>query len=339
MLDWLRLFRASGLVTIFANLVAASVVMTYQQGGNLDLKVIGSLLIQGTGGAGFWVLGTSICLFMCGMLWNDLADVERDRVLKPRRPLPSGRIGLGPAYVVGTAAVVLALSFASLAGGGLGFQAAGLVLSLALFYDFAAKHVPWLGSMVMGSVRATHAVFALFLIGPDHFLRATSSVLALLGCDTGGEPVGTALLYPGLLGCYVFGVTLVSELESRSGRRWELAIGAACIVVPVLVAMGRVATADWIGHWQQHGGYVQLVAALFLGLAIFTLWCWRVGMPLLAAVRIGRRGLVGPAVGAALGGMILFDALIATSAHPIGGLLILLTYPIFLGFSRAIRMD
>jgi len=339
MLDWLRLGRVSGLFTILANLTAVAVVATYQQGGNLDLKVLLSLLIQGRGAAAVWIVAASVCLFLCGMLWNDLADVERDRELHPRRPLPSGRIGLAQAYVVGSALVVAALLFAALGGGGLAFQAAGLVLSLALLYDFAAKHAPWIGPAVMASVRTSHALFALFLLGGDHFLRATAGLLDGVGVETGVAFAAGPAVYALLLGCYVFGVTLVSELESRPGRRWELTFGALCVAVPVLMAMYLVATAGWIGHWQQQGGYVQMVSSLFLGLGIAALWVWRAGRPLLAAVRIGRRGLVGPAVGATLGGMILFDALIATAAHPVGGLVILCLYPCFLLVSRAIRMD
>jgi len=339
MLEWLRLGRVSGLFTILANLAAAAAIATYATGGNYDLKVIFGLLIQGRGASFLWVIAASACIFLCGMLWNDLADLERDRTLHPRRPLVSGTIGLAAAYGVGSALVAGVLVCSMLAGGGLAFLAAGLVLSLALLYDFAAKHVPWIGSLVMGSVRATHALFALFLLGGDHFLRATAGLLGWCGFATEVQLSLGAAIYPLLLGCYVFGVTLVSELESRSGRRWELSFAALCIVVPVLIAMGMVATASWIGHWQQQGSYLQLVSALFLGLAIAALWWWRAGRPLFAAVRIGRRGLVGPAVGATLGGMILFDALIATSAHPVAGLAIVMLYPLFVWIGRAIRMD
>ncbi len=339
MLDWLRLGRVSGLFTILANSIAVAVVATYQQGGNLDLKVLISLLIQGRGSAVVWIVLTSALLFLCGMVWNDLADVERDCELHPRRPLPSGRISLTQAYVVGTALVACALLCAAIGGGGLAFQAAGLVLSLALLYDFAAKHVPWLGPAVMASVRTSHALFALFLLGGDHFLRATAGLMNGIGIETGVAFAAGPAVYALLLGCYIFGVTLVSELESRSGRRWELTFGAVCIFVPVLIAMYLVATAGWIGHWQQQGSYLQMVSSLFFGLGIAALWVWRAGVPLLAAVRIGRRGLVGPAVGATLGGIILFDALIATATHPVGGLVILILYPCFLGVSRAIRMD
>jgi len=58
-----------------------------------------------------------------------------------------------------------------------------------------------------------------------------------------------------------------------------------------------------------------------------------------AALRSGRRGDIGPAVGAALAGIILVDALIATSVHPLAGLLIALLYPVFCAVARVMRMD
>jgi len=69
------------------------------------------------------------------------------------------------------------------------------------------------------------------------------------------------------------------------------------------------------------------------------LWGWKVLGAWVDALRGGRKGLVGPVVGHALAGMILFDALMATSAHPLGWLAILCLYPLIRVVGRAIRMD
>jgi len=348
MLDWLRLIRASGLFTIASNLAAAATVATYAN-GSLDPKLIAGLLFQGNGWQVLWVSLASCLLFASGMLWNDIADIERDRELHPQRPLPSGRVSLVTAYVVGAALAIGALlvAVASDAAQGFyalgmppyGFSTAGIVLSLALLYDFVTKQVPWIGSLNMAAVRAVHAVFALLLLGADHFRQGALAVLGLFGVDAAADvPLGPAI-YPILLGIYIFGVTLTSELESRSGRRWELVLGGGLMVVAMVGAAVRLVTAHWITSLQATGGYVQLVAGLFLGLAILALWAWRVLLPWWAALRTGRKGMVGPLVGAALSGMILFDALIATSAHPAAGLAILCLYPCIRLAGRAIRMD
>ena len=158
----------------------------------------------------------------------------------------------------------------------------------------------------MASVRAVHAVFALLLLGADHFRLVAMALLGLLGFDAAaGVPLGPAI-YPLLLGVYVLGVTLTSELESRTGRRWELVLGGVLMAAAMVAGAARLVTAHWIGSLQATGNYLQLVAGLFLGFAILALWGWRVLWPWIAALRTGRKGMIGPLVGASLGGMILF---------------------------------
>src|SRR4051812_49757706 len=98
MLDWLRLIRASGLLTIVSNTLAA--VLVCASGDDLSLRWLLKRLQRG-GGHLLWIPLASFCLYAAGMLWNDVHDVDRDRVLNPRRPLPSGRVGLPTAYVAG----------------------------------------------------------------------------------------------------------------------------------------------------------------------------------------------------------------------------------------------
>jgi hypothetical protein len=104
----------------------------------------------------------------------------------------------------------------------------------------------------------------------------------------------------------------------------------------------RLATAHWITHLSQGDHPVFVVGiglSAVLGAVLFCLLVWRIWKPWTAALRSGRSEQVGPVVGAALGGMIFLDALVATSAHPVGGLVILCLLPIFLLGKRVIRMD
>jgi len=336
MLDWLRLIRASGLFTIAANLTASAIAATYSD-GNLELGTLGGRLYQGRWPL-LWVVLTSVLLYANGMLWNDLADVDRDRRLHPRRPLPSGRVNLVTAYVVGA---VLAIAVLLVAGQieQYGFFAAGIVLCLALLYDFAAKHVAWLGALVMALVRFSHAIFALLLLGPDRFKPTVLTLAAAVGATELESFQPGLLIYPGILGTYVLGLTLVSELESRHGRRWELLVGGGLMLLAIASAAALLFTAHWIRPLQQGRDLLALVGSLLLGLGLLAFLLWRVGAPWLSAVRTGRKALVGPVIGAALGGIILLDALIATAYHPLGGLVIAALYPCFRLVGKAIRMD
>jgi 4-hydroxybenzoate polyprenyltransferase len=332
LLDWLKLVRATGLVTILTNITAVVVMAVYANEGLNPKWLLDRLRQEGVVHI-LWMVTASCLLYMAGMLWNDLADVGRDRVLHPRRPLPSGRINLGTAYLVGVLLAVGALVSAAMVDVH-AFHAAGVVLSLIMLYDLVTKDIPWIGSLTMAAVRFSHAIFALGLLGSDYL------GWAVVGGD--GPRHTTLIAYPLILGCYIFGVTLVSELESRPGRRVELLVGGVCMFGAVAVAGWLLITARWITHLS-HGDSTLYVVGIGLsavmGTVLFGTLLWRIWRPWVAALRSGRSEQVGPVVGAALGGIIFLDALVATTAHPLGGVAILCLLPLFLIGKQVVRMD
>jgi hypothetical protein len=238
------------------------------------------------------------------------------------------------AYVAGVIFALGALICGYLAEGRTGFHAAGVVLTLALLYDFVAKDVPYLGSLVMGLVRASHALFALLLLGQDYFKMAL-----LIPQEPEHQPL--LLAYPLIIGVYIVGLTLVSELESRRAHRWELLLGGALIASAIGLAVVRVGDAHWIKPlWSKHAiGPVAVGMALASAMAVLVALLVLVGRPYLEALRSGKQALVGATVFAGLAGMILLDALVASSAHPLGGVLVVAMFPLFRGLGALIRMD
>lgn len=330
MLDWLRLLRASGLATIGSNLLAA-VFIGFYAGDAVALKDLAARL-RHQGWGLIWIPLASSLLYAAGMLWNDLCDFDRDRILHPRRPLPSGRIGLLSAYVVG--ALLLVGAFLAAAQVRHGLELAGVVASLILLYDMGVKQVPWLGSLVMALVRAGHAIFALLLLGPDYLRIALSPEASPAG-------MSVFLAYPAILGLWILGLTLVSELESRSCRRVELVVGLVLMAAALVWCLIRLITAPWLGPFL-HGGPLKTAAAcaaLALAFGLLGMLGWSVGRPAWLALGTGRRGRVRPVVAAGLGGMILLDAVAASAAHPLAGLIIAAGYPVYRLFARVVRMD
>jgi 4-hydroxybenzoate polyprenyltransferase len=330
MLDWLRLIRVSGLATIASNTIASLAMFADGLSPTWMLARIkhGELRL-------LWVPLASFLLYASGMLWNDLHDVERDRVLNPRRPLPSGRVSLASAYVVGVIMVVGALLAGYMAESRIGFYAAGVVLSLALLYDFAAKSVPYLGSLVMALVRSSHAAFVLLLLGSEYLKLALG-----IGHDPARHP--WPLSYPVILGVYIFGVTLVSELESRRAHRWELLLGGSFMALAIVLASIRVVQAHWVvelGNKLHAAAPVATAAVMAVALAIAASLVIVIVRPYLEALRTGKQALVGATVRAALGGIILLDALVATSGHPLAWLPIIALFPLFRAVGALIRMD
>jgi 4-hydroxybenzoate polyprenyltransferase len=119
----------------------------------------------------------SLGLYGFGTALNDLFDARRDRLLKPRRPIPAGAIKPGGAVVVALSLLMAALLSAavltilhvwelSLAGRSLRIQNiipysfffALLTAALIVFYNATAKYLGALGILTLGLVRAFHCL-------------------------------------------------------------------------------------------------------------------------------------------------------------------------------------
>ncbi len=144
------------------------------------------------GGSPSWhlllLVGTSVCLYTAGMIYNDWFDLAVDRVERPQRPLPSGAIRPRRAAVLATVLMISGLGLAALAGD----YAFGIALFLAamiFFYNSWAKRFVSLGPLVMGCCR-----FANFFLG----MRFAPPRLWWM---------------PALLGVYVVVLSLVARSE------------------------------------------------------------------------------------------------------------------------------
>ena len=233
-----------------------------------------------------------------------------------------------PAYVVGVLLVVGAMLAALMVDRVhyYGLLLAGIVLILSLLYNLVAKTIPWVGAVVMGAVRASHGMFAILLIGADHVEAA------LLGSGTPG--LRSFLVYPLVIFLWTVGLTLAGELEDpdRRGTRLEFLAAGSFLALALVIALAQLLTAPWL-----HLHRMAPLAAL-LGVVVIA-WCaWRVFLPWWKALRAARCQGAGATVVAGLGGIILLDAVLAASAHPLLGLVTLLAFPVFLMLSRVVRM-
>lgn len=100
-------------------------------------------------------------------LFNDVADIEKDKLhpVKRERPLPSGRLGKTQALVVAVMATAVALYFSWQIGIGF-FVVASAFLSLNMLYSFVLKRV------VLLDVMSISLSFILRAIGGVEALRA-----------------------------------------------------------------------------------------------------------------------------------------------------------------------
>lgn len=152
------------------------------------------------------LLVASSCLYLSGMVLNDLFDVKQDREERPNRPIPSGKVSMQSAAILGfglMGAGILAAAFV----GQVSLQVA-IVLALAILsYDVVLKKTV-LGPVAMGSCR-----FFNILLGASIQPDWTPSLLA--------SPQLAAAVG---LGLYIVGVTTFARTEAKVSNRWQLAL-------------------------------------------------------------------------------------------------------------------
>ena len=178
------------------------------------------MLASGTTVAAGPVLAAAaiLSLFYVGGMWlNDAFDAEIDAAERSTRPIPSGEIGRGTVFAVGSAllgaGVVSGFAFGTPTG------AAALALAGAvLLYDWVHKRSV-LSPVIMGITRFFCYVFAALALG--------------------------ALPWPVLVGAlglfaYVVGLTYAAKQEAydRLDRAWPLAVLALPLVIAVIFASG-----------------------------------------------------------------------------------------------------
>jgi 4-hydroxybenzoate polyprenyltransferase len=184
----------------------------------------------------------SSSLYLSGMIWNDVFDVDRDRIERPERPLPRGVIGLARARRV--AAVLWVVGIAA------GWKASicpardtlpaslewrsGIVATFvgvaALSYDAIAKQTVW-GPMLMGACRTGNV-----LLGGSF---SDNTATAWLGWDASFWAVAIGL------GVYVAGVTQFARSEARPAERLPLVLGIAVLLLGLLL----LGVFPWLGEF------------------------------------------------------------------------------------------
>ncbi|HEX3599024.1 MAG TPA: UbiA family prenyltransferase [Lacipirellulaceae bacterium] len=154
------------------------------------------------------LVATSCLLYLSGMVLNDVFDAEVDLRERPDRPIPSGRVSIGAATIVGWSMLAsgIALSwFLTYAANDWRPGAVASILAvIVLMYDGALKR----------------SGFAPLLMGECRFLNV------LLGMSLFFIPWGRAeLLIAFGIGTYITGVTIFARTDARVSDRSRLGVG------------------------------------------------------------------------------------------------------------------
>jgi len=200
-----------------------------------------------------FAMAAALCLYMRGLITNDICDLAEDRADRPDRPLPSGRIAVKTARRAASVLGVVGMVLATLNG------PAGCVVGLALVvtvfaYNASLKRHRALGPLSMGACRG---------------------LSVLLGAAAGGwsGQLDWQVLVPmGVVWAYIASVTAIAagETEQRriGSRRW------LPLTVVALTLAAAIAKAWTRRPWSDGSGVFLAVPLLVLLTFFAATWAW-----------------------------------------------------------------
>lgn len=186
--------------------------------------------------AGFFLAGASaspvsallagaaaLCFYACGLVLNDMVDMEEDLRDRPARPLPSGQITPKQAGAAAAATAAAGLACSAAAGVSAGMVGA-VLLGLVVVYNVRAKQSDLFGPFVMGLCRAGS-----LMLGAS---AASSTWWSLPQVWAGAAVVGV----------YIWIVSLLARNETRGGVISPPVIGhlirGICFLQAILIFAG-----------------------------------------------------------------------------------------------------
>ena len=147
----LQLMRPANIITAIADIFAGIAIagFLFPEMWNQQLLVQILLLVISTAG-----------LYSGGIVYNDVFDFESDKINRPERVIPSGRVNLKQARILGALLFLIGILAAFLVSELSGIIAIA-VMCLALLYDKFAKHNKLLGPINMGLCRGGNLILGM----------------------------------------------------------------------------------------------------------------------------------------------------------------------------------
>lgn len=169
------------------------------------------------------LLIASGCLYLSGMVFNDVFDRQQDTAERPSRPIPSGRVPFMAAIALGTLLMLGGVVAAGLAAGPSPIIAFMLVAAI-LGYDAVLKRTP-LGPVAMGSCRFLNVMLGASAVETWPQLWSSPQIWCALG-----------------LGVYIVGVTWFARTEAKQSNRGQLAAALATLNAGIGVLVWLICT-------------------------------------------------------------------------------------------------
>ena len=147
----LQLMRPANIITAIADIFAGVAIAGFLIPEIWDQELIIQILLLIISTAG---------LYSGGIVFNDIFDLKQDKINRPERVIPRGRVGLTEAKILGTSLFAIGLSSAFLVSTISGIIATSIML-LALSYDKYTKHHKVIGPINMGLCRGGNLILGM----------------------------------------------------------------------------------------------------------------------------------------------------------------------------------
>jgi 4-hydroxybenzoate polyprenyltransferase len=207
--------------------------------------VLAGYAVAGLGNPGLgWLLLSTAGLYSGGVVLNDVFDRHLDRIERPERPIPSGRVSAGTAAGLGLGLLAIGVVAASLANRGAG-MVAGATAACILVYDAWGKRQGLLGPINMGLCRGLNLLLGI-AAAPAMLSEAWPLALLPLVYITAVTAVSRGEVYGGTRGVAGFALLSLSlVLMALLGLALRRGGGSWAGVGFALVLAGRVLPAFW----------------------------------------------------------------------------------------------
>jgi 4-hydroxybenzoate polyprenyltransferase len=270
--DYLELMRPANVVTAFADVLAGFAIAGLNNGRGLP-----------------WLLLSTASLYAGGVVLNDVFDRELDRVERPERPIPSERVPVDRAALLGVAFLLIGVVAAAQATRAAALIAATIAL-LVVFYDSIGKRHFVIAPLNMGLCRALNLLLGMAAVPIVVTLSWPLAVIPLL---------------------YIAGVTTLSRGEVHGSNRGPATFALISLTVAwIVVAAIALRSGDRVPT----------------ALALAILLAWRLLPSYWRAWRSPSPAVIRAAVKRGILSLVVLDATIgAAFAGPLYALVILAT--------------
>jgi len=283
---YLQLCRPANIITALADILAGVAIASFGT-PIAELNPFGVI---------FLCIST-IGLYGGGIVFNDIFDLELDKIERPERTIPSGKISLKNAWIFGSLLLVVGIVAAFLNNSLSGIMAS-LVAVSALVYDKYGKHHSFLGPINMGLCRGGNLILGMSIVA------STVSEWWWLGI----LPV-----------CYIAAITMISRGEVHGGNKNTLYFAAFLYVI---VSVSQLTIAYKLDN-------------LLITLAFVALHIYLIFKPLIKAISNPIGPNIGVAVKSGVLALIVMDAAwVSVSGNFVIALFVLILLPISIKLAK-----